>query len=106
MLAQLSDFKPDAHSVTPLYMQLANKLSSGITSGDWRANEALPSERMLSDMPPMAGLKNVPGSVEAELDIGGTALDPHVDMLFPRDREPRQHSDDRRRHQCPGSKPG
>ena len=50
MLAQLSDFKPDAGSVTPLYMQLANKLSSGIISGDWRANEALPSERMLSDM--------------------------------------------------------
>ena len=50
MLAQLSDFKPDAESLTPLYMQLANKLSSGITSGDWRANEALPSERMLSDM--------------------------------------------------------
>ena len=50
MLAQLSDFKPDADSLTPLYMQLANKLSSGITSGDWRANEALPSERMLSDM--------------------------------------------------------
>ncbi|ATQ74789.1 MULTISPECIES: GntR family transcriptional regulator [Massilia] len=50
MLAQLSDFKPDADSVTPLYMQLANKLSAGITSGDWRANEALPSERMLSDM--------------------------------------------------------
>ncbi len=50
MLAQLSDFKPDADSLTPLYMQLANKLSAGITSGDWRANEALPSERMLSDM--------------------------------------------------------
>ena len=50
MLAQLSDFKPDAGSDTPLYMQLANKLSSGIISGDWRANEALPSERMLSDM--------------------------------------------------------
>ncbi len=50
MLAQLSDFKRDDDSVTPLYVQLANKLSSGITSGDWRANEALPSERMLSDM--------------------------------------------------------
>ncbi|MES2015729.1 MAG: GntR family transcriptional regulator [Pseudomonadota bacterium] len=50
MLSQLSEFKPDAASVTPLYMQLANKLSSGITSGDWRANEALPSERVLSDM--------------------------------------------------------
>jgi GntR family transcriptional regulator len=50
MLAQLSDFKRDEDSVTPLYVQLANKLSAGITSGDWRANEALPSERMLSDM--------------------------------------------------------
>ncbi|QYF94112.1 GntR family transcriptional regulator [Massilia sp. PAMC28688] len=50
MLAQLRDFKRDTDSVTPLYVQLANKLSSGITSGDWRANEALPSERMLSDM--------------------------------------------------------
>src|SRR3954470_19765601 len=50
MLAQLSDFRPDADSDTPLYMQLANKLSAGITSGDWRANEALPSERVLSDM--------------------------------------------------------
>ncbi len=50
MLDQLSDFKPDAASDTPLYMQLANKLSDGIASGDWRANEALPSERMLSEM--------------------------------------------------------
>ncbi len=50
MLTQLSDFHPDADSVTPLYIQLANKLSDGINGGHWRANEALPSERMLSDM--------------------------------------------------------
>lgn len=50
MLPQLDGFKPDAHSVTPLYMQVANKLSSGIACGDWRPNEALPSERTLSDM--------------------------------------------------------
>ena len=50
MLAQLSDFKPDPDSDTPLYMQLANQLSDGIASGDWRANEALPSERVLSEM--------------------------------------------------------
>jgi GntR family transcriptional regulator len=50
VLAQLSDFRPDADSDTPLYMQLANKLSDGISEGDWRANEALPSERVLSDM--------------------------------------------------------
>lgn len=50
MPAQLSDFKPDAASNTPMYMQLADKLSSSIGRGDWRANEALPSERVLSDM--------------------------------------------------------
>ncbi len=50
MLSQLSDFRPDADSDTPLYMQLANKLSDGIASGDWRANEALPSERVLSEI--------------------------------------------------------
>jgi len=50
VLAQLSDFRPDPASDTPLYMQLANQLSDGIASGDWRANEALPSERVLSEM--------------------------------------------------------
>jgi GntR family transcriptional regulator len=49
-LAQLGDFRPDPDSATPLYLQLAHKLSSGIMSGDWRADQALPSERMLSDM--------------------------------------------------------
>jgi GntR family transcriptional regulator len=50
MLAQFSDFRPDPDSVTPLYIQIANRLSAGINSGDWRANEALPSERTLSEM--------------------------------------------------------
>jgi GntR family transcriptional regulator len=50
MLDQLADFKPDAASVTPLYIQVANKLSAGILEGDWRANEALPSERTLSEL--------------------------------------------------------
>ncbi len=49
MLAQLIDFKPDAESSTPLYLQLANKLANGIHSGLWQPDEALPSERMLSD---------------------------------------------------------
>jgi len=50
MLAQLARFKPDGASATPLYLQLANTLSDSIASGDWRANQALPSERDLSDM--------------------------------------------------------
>ena len=49
MQVALSEFKPDADSVTPLYLQLANKLSKGIHSGLWQPDEALPSERMLSD---------------------------------------------------------
>ncbi|MQR01631.1 GntR family transcriptional regulator [Glaciimonas soli] len=49
MLAQLRDFKPDNDSVTPLYLQLANKLSAGIAEGLWQPAEALPSERVLSD---------------------------------------------------------
>lgn len=49
MLIELLDLKPDADSVTPLYLQLANKLSKGIHSGYWQPDEALPSERMLSE---------------------------------------------------------
>ena len=46
---QLSQFKPDENSVTPLYLQLANKLANGINGGAWQPDEALPSERMLSE---------------------------------------------------------
>ena len=49
MAVQLSEFKPDMESGTPLYLQLANKLSDGIHSGVWLPEEALPSERVLSD---------------------------------------------------------
>lgn len=34
---------------TPLYLQLASKLHDGLQHGRWTANDALPSERMLSD---------------------------------------------------------
>jgi len=50
MPLHLDEFRPDTDSVTPLYLQLANKLSDGIHSGFWQPDEALPSERMLSDM--------------------------------------------------------
>lgn len=49
MLNLPGSFKPDAASDTPLYMQLANRLSDSIAGGDWRANQALPSERTLSE---------------------------------------------------------
>ncbi len=49
MLAKIADFKPDGESSTPLYLQLANKLANGIHSGFWQPDEALPSERLLSE---------------------------------------------------------
>ncbi|MBL8508425.1 MAG: GntR family transcriptional regulator, partial [Chitinimonas sp.] len=45
--AALLALKPDADSSTPLYLQVANKLSSAISTGLWQADEALPSERVL-----------------------------------------------------------
>ena len=47
---ELQAFKPDDDSVTPLYLQLAGKLADGIKNGAWKAEAALPSERMLSEV--------------------------------------------------------
>lgn len=41
--------KPDETRSTPLYLQLAQKLATAINAGWWRADEALPSERTVSD---------------------------------------------------------
>ncbi|PRC94502.1 GntR family transcriptional regulator [Solimicrobium silvestre] len=49
MLSPLNDFKPDSESATPLYLQLSNKLATAIHSGIWQPDEALPSERTLSE---------------------------------------------------------
>jgi GntR family transcriptional regulator len=49
MQAQIIDFKPDSDNSTPLYLQLANKLANGISNGFWQPDEALPSERVLSE---------------------------------------------------------
>ncbi len=50
MPTRLSNFKPDPGNDTPLYLQVANKLAAGIAAGDWRGNDALPSERALADL--------------------------------------------------------
>lgn len=49
MLSLMNDFKPDSASATPLYLQLSNKLANAIHGGVWQPDEALPSERTLSD---------------------------------------------------------
>ncbi|MDI4633130.1 GntR family transcriptional regulator [Pelomonas sp. V22] len=42
-------FKPDPQAASPLYMQLAHKLAQAIREGQYHADEALPSERVLSE---------------------------------------------------------
>lgn len=43
------DFRPDVRAASPLYVQLAQKLAQAIRDGRYLADEALPSERVLSD---------------------------------------------------------
>ncbi|WP_153100920.1 GntR family transcriptional regulator [Paraburkholderia hayleyella] len=43
------DLRPDPENDTPLYLQLARKLSHAIHKNRWQAGEALPSERLLSE---------------------------------------------------------
>ena len=45
----LLDFKPDARDSSPLYVQLGRKLAQAIRDGRYQADEALPSERVLSE---------------------------------------------------------
>jgi GntR family transcriptional regulator len=43
------EFHPDVHSTSPLYLQLAQTLGQVIRDGRYQPNEALPSERLLSE---------------------------------------------------------
>jgi len=45
----LLGFKPDTRDSSPLYLQLARKLGQAIRDGRYQADEALPSERLLSE---------------------------------------------------------
>jgi GntR family transcriptional regulator len=42
-------FKADPQAASPLYMQLAQKLAQAIRDGEFQTEEALPSERVLSE---------------------------------------------------------
>ncbi|WP_213878978.1 GntR family transcriptional regulator [Pseudomonas sp. dw_358] len=41
--------RPDEHQPTPLYLQLARNLEAAIHAGQWKSDQALPSERSLSE---------------------------------------------------------
>jgi len=49
MRKSLPTLKPDPDLPTPLYMQLGRRLAEAIRSGWWQPNEALPSERVISE---------------------------------------------------------
>ena len=43
------EFRADARAASPLYMQLAQRLAQAIRNNDYQPDEALPSERVLSE---------------------------------------------------------
>ena len=49
MVEKLQQLKPDPNIATPLYLQLASKLTVAVHSGTWQPNEALPAERIISE---------------------------------------------------------
>lgn len=49
MSKPLFEFKPDPRDSSPLYVQLSRKLGQAIRDGRYQADEALPSERVLSE---------------------------------------------------------
>lgn len=46
----LHALRPDDSQPTPLYLQLARNLEAAIHAGQWKAEQAMPSERNLSEM--------------------------------------------------------
>ncbi|UMZ13152.1 GntR family transcriptional regulator [Pseudomonas sp. MPFS] len=46
----LLNLRPDDTQPTPLYLQLARNLEAAIHAGQWKAEQALPSERNLSEL--------------------------------------------------------
>ena len=44
----LSALRPDDTQPTPLYLQLARNLEAAIHAGQWKSEQALPSERALA----------------------------------------------------------
>jgi len=49
MSRQAFQFTPDEKAASPLYLQLAHKLAEAIHAGQYQADEALPSERVLAE---------------------------------------------------------
>lgn len=72
----------DAKSDLP-YQQIVadpSKAKALLESAPVRAKLVVP-KRAFADLPQLLGTRSLPGTIEAELDVGGTALDPRVDLV-------------------------
>jgi translocation and assembly module TamB len=72
----------DAKSELP-YQQIVadpSKAKALLQSAPIRAKLVVP-KRAFADMPQLVGTRSLPGTVEGELDIAGSALDPRVDFV-------------------------
>lgn len=71
----------DVKSIVPYQEIFANPGQSGalLKKAPVRAHLFVP-ERVLAELPAVAGTQNVPGSVAAELDFEGTALEPQINF--------------------------
>ena len=87
----LQALRPDDSQPTPLYLQLARNLESAIHAGQWKAEQAMPSERNLSEQ---LGISRVTArkALEVLLDQGlirrlqgsGTFITPRLEQPLSR----------------------
>lgn len=69
----------DAKTVVPYQQILSDpsKATALLENAPLSAKLVIP-KRAFADMPPASGVRSTPGTIEAELDVTGTALDPRV----------------------------
>jgi GntR family transcriptional regulator len=87
----LHALRPDDSQPTPLYLQLARNLEAAIHAGQWKSEQAMPSERSLSEM---LGISRVTArkALEVLLDQGlirrlqgsGTFITPRLEQPLSR----------------------
>ena len=63
----LQTLRPDDSQPTPLYLQLARNLEAATHAGQWKAEQAMPSERNLSDQ---LGISRVTARKALEVLLG------------------------------------
>lgn len=85
------DFSSDDNDASPLYLQLARKLSDAVRNGRYQVHEALPSERTLSEtlgVSRVTARKAIDQLVEQGLIVrkrgSGNYIAPHIELPLSR----------------------